>query len=43
VSNAAVAALLVPVGLLAFGERLSGVNVLGLLLCVAGLFLAMAR
>lgn len=43
VSNAAVAALLVPVGLLAFHERLSGVNVLGLLLCVAGLFLAVAR
>ena len=43
VSNAAVAALLVPVGLLVFGERLSGVNVFGLLLCVAGLFLAMAR
>jgi predicted permease len=43
VSNAAVAALLVPVWLLAYGERLSGVNVLGLLLCVAGLFLAMAR
>jgi multidrug transporter EmrE-like cation transporter len=43
VSNAAVAALLVPVGLLAYGERLSGVNVFGLLLCVAGLFLAMAR
>ena len=43
VSNAAVAALLIPVGLIAFGERLSGVNVLGLLLCVAGLILAVAR
>jgi drug/metabolite transporter (DMT)-like permease len=43
VSNAAVAALLVPVGLLLFHERLSGVNALGLLLCVAGLFLAVAR
>jgi drug/metabolite transporter (DMT)-like permease len=43
VSNAAVAALLVPVGLIFFGERLSGLNVFGLLLCVAGLVLAMAR
>jgi multidrug transporter EmrE-like cation transporter len=43
VSNAAVAALLVPVGLLLFGERLSGLNIFGLLLCVAGLVLAMAR
>jgi multidrug transporter EmrE-like cation transporter len=43
VSNAAVAALLVPVGLVLFGERLSGLNVFGLLLCVAGLLLAMAR
>jgi len=43
VSNAAVAALLVPVGLVLFHERLSGVNVFGLLLCIAGLFLAVAR
>ncbi len=43
VSNAAVAALLVPVGLILFHERLSAVNVLGLLLCVAGLSLAVAR
>ncbi len=43
VSNAAVAALLVPVGLIAFGERLSALNVFGLVLCVAGLYLAMAR
>jgi drug/metabolite transporter (DMT)-like permease len=43
VSNAAVAALLVPVGLIFFGERLSGLNGFGLLLCVAGLVLAMAR
>ncbi len=43
VSNTAVAALLVPVGLLLFHEKLSGVNALGLLLCVAGLVLAVAR
>jgi multidrug transporter EmrE-like cation transporter len=43
VTNAAVAALLVPVGLLLFHERLSGVNALGLLLCVAGVVLAVAR
>ena len=43
VANAAVAALLVPVGLLVFHEKLSSLNALGLLLCVAGLFLAVAR
>jgi multidrug transporter EmrE-like cation transporter len=43
VANAAVAAMLVPIGLLVFHERLSGVNALGLVLCVAGLFLAVAR
>jgi len=43
VSNAAVAVLLVPIGVFAFQEKLSGVNALGLLLCVAGLFLAIAR
>lgn len=43
VANAAVAAMLVPIGLLAFHERLSGVNALGIVLCVAGLFLAVAR
>ncbi len=40
VANAAVAALLVPLGMLLFGERLSATNALGLLLCVAGLVLA---
>src|SRR5262249_41830505 len=42
-SNPAVAVLLVPIGVFAFQETLSGVNALGLLLCVAGLFLAIAR
>jgi drug/metabolite transporter (DMT)-like permease len=43
VSNSAVAALLLPVGLLAFQERLSGRNVLGVFLCVTGLVLAVSR
>jgi multidrug transporter EmrE-like cation transporter len=43
VTNAATAALLVPVGLALFHERLSGLNALGLLLCVAGVLLAVAR
>ena len=43
VTNALVAVLLLPVGLLAFGERLSGINVVGLLLCVAGVCLAVMR
>jgi len=43
VSNAVVAALLVPIGLLGFHERLSPVNALGLLLCVAGVLLAVAK
>ena len=43
VSNAAVVALLLPVGLLAFQERMSGVNVLGVGLCVSGLVLAVSH
>jgi multidrug transporter EmrE-like cation transporter len=35
--------LLVPIGLLYFGERLSAGNLAGLLLCVAGLFLLVQR
>jgi drug/metabolite transporter (DMT)-like permease len=42
-ANAAVAVLLVPTGLLFFGERLSTANVVGLLLCLAGLFLVVMR
>lgn len=41
--NAAVAVLLVPTGLLLFGERLSAGNAAGLLLCLAGLFLLAQR
>jgi len=37
--NVSLAVILVPVGLLFFGERLSLSNVLGLVLCVAGLWL----
>ncbi len=39
ISNGAVAALLVPLGLMLFGERLSPANALGLLLCLTGLVL----
>jgi drug/metabolite transporter (DMT)-like permease len=41
-ANAAVAALLIPTGLLFFGERLSAANVAGLALCLAGLLLVVA-
>jgi drug/metabolite transporter (DMT)-like permease len=37
--NGAVAALLVPVGLLIFGERMSWTRVGGMLLCLAGVWL----
>lgn len=36
---AAVAVLLIPVGVLLYGERLSAANVAGLVLCIAGLAL----
>jgi drug/metabolite transporter (DMT)-like permease len=42
-ANAAVVVLLVPTGLLFFGERLSGANIAGLILCLAGLLLVVAR
>jgi drug/metabolite transporter (DMT)-like permease len=42
-SSATVAAVLVPTGLLFFGERLSAANVVGLVLCLIGLFLVVAR
>jgi len=37
--SAALAAILVPVGVLLFRERLSWVNVVGLLFCLLGFFL----
>jgi drug/metabolite transporter (DMT)-like permease len=42
-ANAAVAVLLVPAGLLFFGEKLSEANIAGLVLCVAGLLLVVMR
>lgn len=36
---AAVAVLLIPVGILVYGERLSAANVAGIVLCIAGLAL----
>jgi drug/metabolite transporter (DMT)-like permease len=42
-ANAAVAVALLPTGLLVFGERLSGANVVGLILCLAGLLLVVIR
>jgi uncharacterized membrane protein len=41
--NVVVAALLVPTGLLLFGEKLSAANVIGLVLCAAGLLLLVHR
>jgi drug/metabolite transporter (DMT)-like permease len=43
VSNATVALVLIPIGLVFFGERLSAVNVVGVALCVSGLLLVVAR
>jgi len=40
---AAIAVILIPLGILLYRERLSAVNVLGLLLCLAGLVLAVRR
>jgi drug/metabolite transporter (DMT)-like permease len=42
-ANAAVALVLVPTGLLVFRERLSAANVVGIVLCIAGLLLVVAR
>jgi drug/metabolite transporter (DMT)-like permease len=42
-ANAAVAALLVPTGLVLFGEKLSEANIAGLVLCLAGLLLVVMR
>ena len=42
-ANAAVALLLIPVGLLFFGERLSLGNAIGVILCLAGLILVIQR
>jgi drug/metabolite transporter (DMT)-like permease len=42
-ASAAVAAVLVPIGLLFYGERLSAANVAGLVLCLVGLCLVVAR
>jgi drug/metabolite transporter (DMT)-like permease len=42
-TGAVLALLLVPVGILAFGERLSAANVAGVALCVAGLALVAQR
>ena len=42
-SAAAVAVLLIPTGILFFGERLSAANIAGLVLCVAGLALVAQR
>ena len=42
-ANAAVALLLIPVGLLFFGERLSLGNAIGVVLCLAGLILVVQR
>ena len=43
VSNSGAALLLIPVGLLFFHKRVSAVNVLGVVVCVAGLILVNLR
>ena len=42
-ANAAVALVLIPTGLVFFGERLSAANTAGLILCLIGLVLVVAR
>ena len=42
-ANAAVALVLIPTGLVFFGERLSAANAAGLILCLIGLVLVVAR
>lgn len=42
-ASAAIAVVLIPIGILLYRERLSAVNVFGLLLCLAGLVLVIRR
>lgn len=42
-ASAAIAVVLIPIGILLYRERLSAVNVVGLLLCLAGLVLVIRR
>ena len=43
VGGAALAALLIPIGVLLYRERISAVNAAGLVLCLAGVYLASRR
>jgi drug/metabolite transporter (DMT)-like permease len=43
VANIAVSVILIPVGLLLFGEKLKPVNIVGIVLCVAGLVCMASR
>lgn len=43
ISNAGVALLLIPIGLLIFKEKISAVNIAGVIVCVIGLVLANLR
>jgi drug/metabolite transporter (DMT)-like permease len=43
VAGAGLAALLIPIGVLLYRERISGVNAVGLLLCLIGVYLASRR
>lgn len=42
-ASAAIAVVLIPIGILLYRERLSATNVVGLLLCLAGLVLVIRR
>lgn len=43
VTGAALAALMIPIGVLLYRERISAVNAAGLVLCLAGVYLASRR
>ena len=43
VGGAALAAFLIPIGVLFYREKISGVNAVGLLLCLVGVYLASRR
>ncbi len=43
IASAAIALILIPVGILFFRERISALNLVGLLMCLAGLVLAVRR
>jgi multidrug transporter EmrE-like cation transporter len=43
IASAAIALILIPLGVLVFREHISALNIVGLLMCLAGLALAVRR